>query len=100
MKARKTASQISNVQSRKGFGGWVYPHPLGELRRSPQPALHQKLRRHLPPSPPSFAHFYPLTSYSQSTDVWVAYQLDGPAPGKGLVAALRRPESAYTPALP
>ena len=45
-----------------------------------------------------YGDFYPLTSYSQSTDVWMAYQLDGPAPGKGLVVALRRPESAYTSA--
>ena len=45
-----------------------------------------------------YGDFYPLTSYSQSADVWMAYQLDGPAPGKGLVVALRRPESAYTSA--
>ena len=42
-----------------------------------------------------YGDFYPLTSYSQAADVWMAYQLDGPAPGKGLVVALRRPESAY-----
>ena len=42
-----------------------------------------------------YGDFYPLTSYSQAADVWMAYQLDGPAPGKGLVVALRRPESPY-----
>ncbi len=42
-----------------------------------------------------YGDYYPLTSYSQSADVWMAYQLDGPAPGKGLVVALRRPESPY-----
>jgi alpha-galactosidase len=42
-----------------------------------------------------YGDFYPLTSYSQATDVWMAYQLDGPTPGKGLVVALRRPESPF-----
>ena len=42
-----------------------------------------------------YGDYYPLTGYSQATDVWMAYQLDGPAPGKGLVVALRRPSSPY-----
>jgi alpha-galactosidase len=42
-----------------------------------------------------YGDYYPLTGYSQATDVWMAYQLDGPAPGKGLVVALRRPDSPY-----
>ncbi len=42
-----------------------------------------------------YGDYYPLTAYSQATDVWMAYQLDGPAPGKGLVVALRRPDSPY-----
>jgi alpha-galactosidase len=42
-----------------------------------------------------YGDFYPLTGYSQAADVWMAYQLDGPAPGKGLVVALRRPDSPY-----
>ena len=42
-----------------------------------------------------YGDYYPLTGYSQATDVWMAYQLDGPAPGKGLVVALRRPGSPY-----
>ncbi len=42
-----------------------------------------------------YGDFYPLTGYSQAPDVWMAYQLDGPAPGKGLIVALRRPDSPY-----
>jgi alpha-galactosidase len=42
-----------------------------------------------------YGDYYPLTGYSQATDAWMAYQLDGPAPGKGLVVALRRPDSPY-----
>ncbi|HEX5470931.1 MAG TPA: alpha-galactosidase [Lacipirellulaceae bacterium] len=39
--------------------------------------------------------YYPLTSYSQARDVWMAYQLDRPDKGDGLVVALRRPDSSY-----
>jgi len=39
--------------------------------------------------------FYPLTSYSQAADVWMAYQLDRPDRGEGLVVALRRPQSHF-----
>jgi alpha-galactosidase len=39
--------------------------------------------------------YYPLTAYSQARDVWMAYQLDRPDRGDGLVVALRRPDSPY-----
>jgi alpha-galactosidase len=39
--------------------------------------------------------YYPLTGYSTANDVWMAYQLDRPDLGQGMVVALRRPESPY-----
>lgn len=45
-----------------------------------------------------YGDYYPLTSYSQAPDVWMAYQLDGPTAGQGLVVALRRPDSPYSSA--
>ena len=42
-----------------------------------------------------YGDYYPLTRYSQARDVWMAYQLDEPTIGRGLVVALRRPESPY-----
>ena len=42
--------------------------------------------------------FRPLTAYSQARDVWMAYQLALPERGRGLVVALRRPESPYSAA--
>lgn len=42
-----------------------------------------------------YGDYYPLTGYSQARDVWMAYQLDRPDLGKGLVVALRRPQSPY-----
>jgi alpha-galactosidase len=42
-----------------------------------------------------YGDYYPLTAYSQARDVWMAYQLDRPDLGKGLVVAFRRPQSPY-----
>ncbi|HWQ93522.1 MAG TPA: alpha-galactosidase [Clostridia bacterium] len=42
-----------------------------------------------------YGDFYPLTTYSQDAGLWLAYQLDRPDQGGGLVIVLRRPESPY-----
>ena len=42
-----------------------------------------------------YGDFYPLTPYSQGKDLWMAYQLDRPDLGKGLLVVLRRPDSPY-----
>jgi alpha-galactosidase len=42
-----------------------------------------------------YGDFYPLTTYSQSPELWTAYQLDRPDLGRGVVVALRRPGSPY-----
>ena len=42
-----------------------------------------------------YGDYYPLTGYSQATDLWMAYQLDSPDIGEGLVVALKRPKSPY-----
>jgi alpha-galactosidase len=39
--------------------------------------------------------YYPLTSYTQAADAWMAYQLDRPDRQDGLVVVLRRPQSPY-----
>jgi alpha-galactosidase len=39
--------------------------------------------------------YYPLTGHSRSRDAWMAYQLDRPERGDGLVVVLRRPERPY-----
>ncbi len=42
-----------------------------------------------------YGDYYPLTSYSQARDAWMAYQLNRPDLGTGLLVLLRRPESPY-----
>ena len=39
--------------------------------------------------------YYPLTQYSQSDEVWVAWQFDRPEVGQGVVQAFRRGHSPY-----
>ena len=43
-----------------------------------------------------YGDYYPLTPYSQAGDAWMAYQLDLPESGEGLVVVLRRSESRQT----
>jgi alpha-galactosidase len=43
-----------------------------------------------------YGDYYPLTDYSQSNDVWMAYQLDLPEIGEGIVVVLKRPGSRDT----
>ena len=42
-----------------------------------------------------YGDYYPLTTYSQGKDAWMAYQLNRPDLGKSLLVALRRPDSPY-----
>ncbi len=37
--------------------------------------------------------YYPLTDYSAENDVWMAWQFDRPAAGRGVVQVFRRPKS-------
>lgn len=41
--------------------------------------------------PLHYGDYYPLTEYSQAGDAWVAYQLDLPERGEGIVVVLKRP---------
>jgi len=42
-----------------------------------------------------YGDFYPLTGYSQEEDVWMAYQLDLPEEGRGMVVVLKRPAGPF-----
>ena len=45
-------------------------------------------------APNYLGDFYPLTPYSEATDVWMAWQYDRPEVGEGIVQAFRRRESS------
>jgi alpha-galactosidase len=46
-------------------------------------------------SPCFLGDFHPLTAYTHAADQWMAWQLDRPDLGTGVVQAFRRPESIY-----
>jgi alpha-galactosidase len=43
-----------------------------------------------------YGDYYPLTEYTQTTDAWMAYQLDLPNKGEGMVVVLKRPLANYS----
>ena len=68
-----------------------YQHfPFAEVRRSIE--QFRSIQKYF------YGDYYPLTEYSQSNDAWMAYQLDLPSEGEGLVVVLKRPESSFTQA--
>jgi alpha-galactosidase len=45
-----------------------------------------------------YGDYYPLTDYSPCDDAWMAYQLDRPDLGEGLIAVFKRPRSPFVSA--
>ena len=64
--------------------------PFAEVRRSLE--QFRSIQKYF------YGDYYPLTEYTQANDAWMAYQLDLPAEGEGLVVVLKRPESSFTQA--
>jgi alpha-galactosidase len=65
-----------------------YQHfPFAEVRRSLE--QFRSIQKYF------YGDYYPLTEYTQANDAWMAYQLDLPAEGEGLVVVLKRPESSF-----
>ncbi len=64
--------------------------PFAEVKRSVE--RYRAIRKYF------YGDYYPLTQYTQTNDAWMAYQLDLPEEGEGLVVVLKRPESQYTQA--
>jgi hypothetical protein len=46
-----------------------------------------------------YGDYYPLTEYTQTSDAWMAYQLDLPDQGEGMIVVLKRPLSDYRQAV-
>lgn len=61
----------------------------------PFPWARRTLERYLEIRDNYYGDFYPLTTHSKTPDAWLAYQLDRPESGNGMVVVLRRPDSPY-----
>ena len=64
-----------------------HPDPVAELRR-----LVDQWRQ---VAPYYYGDYYPLTSYSQADDAWMAWQFHRPEAGEGMVQAFRRADSPF-----
>jgi alpha-galactosidase len=63
-------------------------------RRKPQPRL-RLIGQWRELSQNYYGDFYPLTPWSRDDQVWIAWQLDRPEQGEGMVQAFRRHDSFY-----
>ncbi|MEW6745529.1 MAG: alpha-galactosidase [Planctomycetota bacterium] len=70
--------------------------PAGEIPQDfPFAWARQTLQQYVSVRPYYYGDYYPLARYSQDPDLWIAYQLDRPDLGAGMVVVLKRPESPY-----
>jgi hypothetical protein len=65
-------------------------YPFDEVRK--RIAQYREIQKYF------YGDYYPLTEYTQANDAWMAYQLDLPESGEGLVVVLKRPLSRFTEA--
>jgi len=61
--------------------------------------VRRKLNQYLAVQKYFYGDYYPLTQYTQARDSWMAYQLDRPDLGAGLVVVLKRPLSSFVEAV-
>jgi len=68
-------------------------------RKAVYDAVKKKLSQYLCIQKFYYGDYYPLTPYTQAKDAWMAYQLDRPDLGEGLVVVLKRHLSLLTDAI-
>src|ERR1019366_1418274 len=70
------------------FGRGDAPQSSGDLSNFPFNEIEQTLEQYRGIQKYFYGDYYPLTLYSQAEDAWMAYQLDLPEQGEGLVVVL------------
>ncbi len=80
------------------FSSGDVPQPKVDRSRFPFAAVKRSLEKYRSIQKYFYGDYYPLTEYTQANDAWMAYQLDLPEEGEGLVVVLKRPESQFTQA--
>jgi alpha-galactosidase len=82
-------------------GLWGHGDARQETIPEDYPFAHAKdlLEQYLRIRPYFYGDYYPLTEYSLAEDAWMAYQLDRPEFGDGLVVVLKRSRSPFTQAV-
>jgi alpha-galactosidase len=99
------ASQVFEISNENGkktidayaFRSDMYPsiHAHWDVRQTDldYKRLRELVRQWREISPDYFGDYYPLSPYSTSDKVWIAWQFDRPQVGTGMVQVFRRPQS-------
>ncbi len=74
------------------------PQRKADYRNFPFAEVKKSLEQYRAIAPYFYGDYYPLTEYTQTTDAWMAYQLDLPEQGKGMVVVLKRSVADYNQA--
>jgi alpha-galactosidase len=85
----------SAMSSGMEYGLFDRPGPPKSLAGIPFDQIRRTLEQYRSIQKYYYGDYYPLTHYSQAADAWMAYQLDLPESGEGLVVALKRPASPF-----
>ncbi|MBZ5563538.1 MAG: alpha-galactosidase [Acidobacteriia bacterium] len=80
------------------FSSGDAPQAKVDLTHFPFAEVKRSIERYRTVQKYFYGDYYALTEYTQANDAWMAYQLDLPEEGEGLVVVLKRPESPYTQA--
>jgi alpha-galactosidase len=81
------------------FSAGDVPQPKPGNQGIPFAAIKKSLEQYQSIQKYFYGDYYPLTEYTQASDAWVAYQLDLPDTGEGLVVIVKRPLSTFTQAV-
>ena len=81
------------------FGAGDVPQPSAHTQDFPSAAIKKSLEQYQSIQKYFYGDYHPLTEYTQASDAWVAYQLDLPDEGEGIVVVLKRPLSNFTQAV-
>jgi alpha-galactosidase len=92
----RSAMCSSLIVSFEGTGDDRNPKPIPDS--FPFDLAKRSLDQYLAVQKYYYGDYYPLTEYTQADDAWMAYQLDRPDLGEGVVIALKRPLSPYVDA--
>ena len=90
----------STMSAALTVGLWGFGDAPQEELPQEYPFVHAKelLEEYLSVRQYYYGDYYPLTEYSLAQDAWMAYQLDRPEEGDGLVVVLKRRQSPFTSA--
>ena len=91
----RVRSSMSSGLSYGLFTAGDTPQPRTDYGHFPFAEIKQSVEQYRSVQKYFYGDYYPLTEYSLASDTWVAYQLDLPEQGEGMIVIVKRPASDY-----